>query len=218
MKAAAIGFGVGIFTCIFIFHKKKYNSSVQLYYNQNYYHIFSRLARISLKSGVIPASVQPRFRFRFRRVRNPSFLSKIQEKVVFLPYERFLVKNKIFHTFEVGFRKNENALKLDIQVNQTAKSIFFQSYPLVKKGKPFDNFDFNLGNSHSFQMFQNVSARVITGAPKHKYFTDVLRNLHRLPLRHNIGFKVFSLITILAPLRALRSANPRVYPKQWTSL
>lgn len=242
--AAAIGFGAGLLTYIFMFYKKKYNSADHLFYN----HIFSHLAPFSLESGVIPASMQPRFSF----ISNPSFLSKIQEKLV------LLVKDKIFDKSEVGFRKPHctdtnnfknvytnsawfqsyfsnrkylltsddlnsflnpyvknqgvNALQRDIKVNQIAKSIFYQSYPLVK---PFDNLDVNLGNSHSSLTYLQ---RVTTGAPKQEYFTQVLRTLHRLPLRHNIGLKMFSLIPFLAPLRALRPANPRVYPTKGTSL
>lgn len=231
--AAAIGFA-GIVFFIFIFHKKKYNSADHLFHN----HIFSHLAPFSLESGVIPA---------FSLISNPSFLSKIQEKVVLFQPESFLVKDKIFDKSEVGFRKPHctdtnnfkivytnsawfqsyfsnrkylltsddlnsflnpyvknqgvNALQRDIKVNQTAKSIFYQSYPLVK---PFDNLDFNLGNSHSSLAYlQRVT---------------VLRTLHRLPLHCNIGHKMFSLIPFLAPLRALRPANPRVYPTKWTSL
>lgn len=287
-------------------HPAVYNHDVYLNYN----HIFSHLTPISLELGVIPdymkhTSVQPRFKrpnqeppvfSNFRLISNSLFLSKIQEKIVLLELESFVVESKIFDTFELGFRKphstdaallkflNEvvatncgdsvglglfylsaafdsvdhnvllyhleqvlgirgsalswfqlyltnrryswtpfdaqsipdlnpnlltpyfkpyvknlgvNALNLDIQVNQILKSSSYQSHP--------------------FQMVQNVPARVLTGALKHEHITHVWRTLHRLPFRHNFGFKVFSLVTFLAPLTAKVCQSETVYPKLWNS-
>ena len=86
------------------------------------------------------------------------------------------------------------------------------------------------------QQVQNCSARILTGTPKFSHITPVLRNLHWLPVRHRIEYKLLlqtykilnckfpeylqNLISRNRPARHLRSINQdRLYvPKTKTIL
>jgi len=50
------------------------------------------------------------------------------------------------------------------------------------------------GLMHRLQSVQNAAARLITGTPHHDHISPILRQLHWLPVRHRVTFKIAVLV------------------------
>ena len=61
-------------------------------------------------------------------------------------------------------------------------------------------------NIHKLQMVQNAAARMLTGTKKREHITPVLAQLHWLPVKYRIDFKI-----LLFVFKAVNGSAPPLY-------